>query len=245
MLGQGSALDPSQLSALRLAAGLPAALPPFHPPGTRASASQRTAAAAAAGRTYTCACGQGACGRAHHFHECPVAQAVFATIQQALPPTCAPMQRHHIWLGVCPPGATETVRPIAWPLVSMLAVAAMETGRKRLRQLQMQREAQLAANNGLRQMLITEHLRGPDGSPLQGPPLTPVQRALARAVSEFWACLQAFTAKGLPQRMAKKWRTNGVLDAHPFVGVTAAFALLLNDPRPAGSAAADPSDQQQ
>jgi exonuclease III len=223
MRGGSTTLLPEQLDVLRLAADLPPGPPPGPPP-----------VPPPAGRRYTCACGQGECSREHHFHECPVARAVFDSLQLALVGSDSePLQRYHVWLGVCPPGATTTVRPLVWPLVCLSAVAAMEAGRKRLREAQVQREQELAAHAGLRQTLITEHLVGPGGAPLRGPPPSPVQLASARAVAELWANLQSFAAKGLPQRVAKRWRKGGVLETHPFVGVQADLTLVLNDPRPA------------
>jgi hypothetical protein len=225
MDGRSSALTPASVSLLRAAAGLPPAQPPFAP----AAEPTTQPSPAAAGRRYQCSCGQGECSRAHHFSECCVARAVMATIQEALPPTCPPVQRHHLWLGVLP-DTGETLRPPAWALVCTAAIAAMEAGRKRLRALQQQRAAERARNGGLRQTRITEHLLRADGQPAAAPPAPITQLASARAVADFWATLQAFVSKGVPKKLGRRWWRAGVFDDHPFVGCDEDGNVRLNRP---------------
>lgn len=67
--------------------------------------------------------------RAHHFWDCPVAQAVSRQIEGHL---AGSLHRAHVWLGSPPEGCEQS----AWDVIAMAALTAMETGRVKLRAAQ-------------------------------------------------------------------------------------------------------------
>ena len=79
-----------------------------------------------------CCCGA-AVPANHHHHSwaCPVAQAVVATVTQAVAaqqPLAAPLSKPSIWLARPPPAVHGGV----WGVVCLAAVAAMDHGRRRM-----------------------------------------------------------------------------------------------------------------
>ena len=224
--------------------GVPEALDPQPgaPPPAPAAAGPSGGAAqpAAAARQYACVCGGGGCCRAHHFDTCPVARAVYACLQAALPPGAPEVQRWHVWLAEPPAGAG--VHRAVWLVVCLAALAAMEAGRRRLwRELKRREEA---AGDGLRQTRIPEHFAPAAGGPVQPPPPpppSPLELASARAVAEFWAGLQSFVSLGVPEDTARAWGAAGVGASHPFFGVVGdPPALRLSAMGPPAAAAGGP-----
>ena len=80
-------------------------------------------------------------GRPHTFWACPVALAVRAEIQQALP-VGTTLERSHVWL-IQPPA--ECINRHLWACICLVAIAAMEQGRKALARIHLKR---LAAAKG-------------------------------------------------------------------------------------------------
>lgn len=200
------------------AAGLNGAAPAAAP---AQQAGAGPSGAVQARRRYTCFCGAGECGRAHHFDACPVARAVYASMQAALPAGAPSIQRWHVWLAEPPAGAG--LHRGVWLVVCLAALTAMDTGRRCLVAVHLRREAERAANGGLRQTLMPEHFPPAAGGPAQAPPPPPPpppEVAASRAVAEFWASLQDFAQKGLPERTVRAWRAAGVGPTHPFLGVS-------------------------
>ena len=75
-----------------------------------------------------CGCGHAhpAPDRRHHFWDCPIATGVLDTIAAQLSPPQLPLTPANIWLGRAPPGLHAGV----WDVVCLLAVAAMDKGRR-------------------------------------------------------------------------------------------------------------------
>mgnify|MGYP006279217897 CR=1 FL=1 len=184
------------------------------------AAAGPSGAAQAAAPRYDCYCGSGECSRAHHFHACPVARAVFACLQAALPAGTPSIQRWHVWLAEPPAGAG--LHSGVWLVVCLAALTAMDVGRRRLAAEHLRRAAERAASDGLRQTQVTEHFPPATGGPPQPPPPPPpppLEVAKARSVAEFWSLMQNFAEKGLPERTTRAWRAAGVGPTHPFLGV--------------------------
>jgi hypothetical protein len=246
----GACVPPVLLHQLRTAVGLPPAAPvagqlPFHLVQLDDEALAATQQLQPPARAYPCSCGQDQCSRAHHFHACPVAQAVFAAVESLLPAAARPLRRHHLWLCMlpCAPAPHPPMCQDVWDVVCLSALTAMEVGRCRLYAEHKAREAQRAATGGLRQRRITELMPGAAGAVVQYvPPPSPVEVACRRAVAELWACLQNFVAKGLPERSARRWRNKGVGRTHPFLGVDDEFRVVLNNAVPAGNDDDDDAD---
>ena len=128
--------------------------------------------------------------RAHHFWECPVAQAVVQQITAYIP---GPISRANVWLAEAPAGMQQCV----WDVVSLAALSAMERARAGLR----------AATRG--------HASQP-GEETQEPTAagTPLEVARARAVLDFWQRVQGFAELGVPRR---GWEDVG--PDHPILSV--------------------------
>ncbi|KAF8062620.1 hypothetical protein HT031_003949 [Scenedesmus sp. PABB004] len=90
-----------------------------------------------------CLCGVACPGRAHHYWECPIAQAVVRAMLDSLPAEwCAPpadgaprLHHEHVWLMFAPPPAARRagarrLHSGVWRVVCMVALAAMNTGRR-------------------------------------------------------------------------------------------------------------------
>ena len=89
-----------------------------------------TAARMHQGEGEPCNCGARVPGRAHHYWECPVAQAVCAEVQRGLQGyNGQALARHHIWLMQPTVGA---IHAGVWHVVCLAAVLGMDKGRKLL-----------------------------------------------------------------------------------------------------------------
>lgn len=111
--------------------------------------------------------------RAHHFWECPVAQAVIQQIAAHVP---GPITRAQVWLAEAPQGVQQCV----WDIVSLAALTAMERARVGLR-------------------AATRNAPVPQEAAQPGAP-APVEVAKSRAVLEFWQRLRGFAELGTPRR---------------------------------------------
>jgi hypothetical protein len=78
-------------------------------------------------RPFSCACASFTPCRLHHFWDCPVAQAVLASVSARLPGAPV-LPRPAVWLCVPPTGQHEE----AWAVVCLCALAAMERGRREM-----------------------------------------------------------------------------------------------------------------
>ena len=124
-----------------------------------------------------CGCGEyGGIGpqycspRAHHFWECPVAQAV---VQQIAAHAPGPITRANVWLAEAPAGMQQCV----WDVVALAALSAMERTRVGLR---------------------TNSRQAADpGDPNQPDQL---ETAKGRAVLDFWQRVRGFAELGTPRR---------------------------------------------
>lgn len=74
-----------------------------------------------------CACGHSKPDRRHHFWECPVAKAVVETVAAQLGPN-KELTPRNLWLGSSPGGVHTGV----WDVVCLAAIAAMDSGRRRM-----------------------------------------------------------------------------------------------------------------
>ena len=128
--------------------------------------------------------------RAHHFWECPVAQAV---VQQVAAYTPGPISRAHVWLAEAPAGMEQCV----WDVVSLAALSAMERARA-----------------GLRAATRRAPAPGEEAQEPVGPPASPLEVAKGRAVLDFWQRVQGFAELGVPRR---GW--GGVGPDHPILSV--------------------------
>lgn len=172
-------------------------------------------------RVYMCHCGTGMCGRAHHFHECPVAQGVYEAIQHNTPGQ-QPIGRSNIWLPHSPhPHVDDRV----WLVVCLAALSAMETGRKRLASLHYQHHHALPPSAS--QTLITDFF-APLNQQTLPPRMTPVEIARRHAVMQFWANLHNFAAKGVHGN-SMRWVSN-LNAAHPFLAYSNGIILVHGGP---------------
>ena len=139
--------------------------------------------------------------RTHCFWLCPVATAVVATIASALPPGARHLQCADVWLLRPPAGSGVDQR--VWALVSMVAVEAMQVGRKAMWSMHAKE-----SSPEVTQTLITDYF--PVLSVGGVAPLSLIARASRFAVARFWSLLQDFALVG-----QAPW--SGDLDAsHPF-----------------------------
>ena len=151
---------------------------------------------------------------AHHFWDCPVAQAV---VQQIAAHAPVPITRAHIWLAEAPTGLQQCV----WDVVALAALTAMERARAGLRAATRHAGAQQDA--------------APAGAPHEeGQP--PVEVAKARAVLELWQRLKGFAELGVPRR---GW--GGVGPDHPILSVVDG-QLRCADPIGIEMGAVDPGE---
>jgi hypothetical protein len=138
-----------------------------------------------------CPCGDPAApDHVHHYWTCPVAQAVQATITSSLTaanPHANPIERHHIWLALAPPGVHRGV----WDVVCLAAVRAMDRGRRAL----------------LRETLAPP---GPDDPPT---PAALAARCGTAASSAFWTSLHSFASH---RRIPRGWQAS-CPPGHPFL----------------------------
>lgn len=147
-----------------------------------------------------CGCGSfgGAAGqqapqcspRAHHFWECPVAQAVVQQIAAYVP---GPITRANVWLAEAPTGVQQCV----WDVISLAALSAMERARV-----------------GLRAAIRHAPLHGEETTEPSGAPADQLEVAKARAALEFWQRVQGFAELGVPRR---GWDSVG--PDHPIISV--------------------------
>jgi hypothetical protein len=159
--------------------------------------------------------------RLHHFWGCPVATAVVAELQSALPAGCAPLTRAHLWLLRAPPG----VHPGVWGVVCAAALEAMERGRCALWRAR-ESEVRLATS----QKRITDYFPRL-GAPAGGAPLTAVQRAQRVAAAWLWCLLQDFVSlHDCAGGSVLLGRWPGLAAAHPFVFFAAGGLLRLRLP---------------
>jgi hypothetical protein len=186
------------------------------------------------------------CCRAHHYHECPVAQAVFGELRSTLAAGGgggegggggrgsgdggggeAALSRHHVWLGQSPGACVSSV----WQVVCLAAFTAMETGRQRLAALGLAR----LEPEGRRQTLITAYFApvlapGAEPPPPLPPPRTLVEVASAAAVAQFWAALHSFARLGVHgqrRKVAARMQTEAT-PTHPFLGVQEDGSIVVN-----------------
>ena len=143
-----------------------------------------------------CGCGGYAAGsaggaspRMHHFWRCEVAQAVVGQLEGTLGTR---VTREAVWLAQAPSGVQQCV----WDVVVLAGVSAMELGRRFM------------------QAATRERLGPPRGPPMGRavPGAELRDRAIRRAVADFWARLHGFARLGRPR---KGWQ--GVGPSHPFL----------------------------
>ena len=135
-----------------------------------------------------CLCGGAPADRHHHFWTCPVAVAVTTSISAAITehqPAAPPVTVAQLWLARPPPGVHAGV----WQVVCLAAVAAMDSGRRRMYVLNL----------------------GPANPPPHPP--TIVATCARFAVARFWSNLADFV--GL-HRVPRRWRPHCPA-GHPFI----------------------------
>jgi hypothetical protein len=158
--------------------------------------------------------------RSHYFWGCPVAAAVVAELQAALPPAAALLTRENVWLLRPPAG----VHPGVWGVVCAAALEAMERGRRSL-------WAAAAAADPLEclQPRITAFLRplGAPPAPAAAGPTAAEARAAAqqqrvgraqrRAAAWVWCILQdfVFLHGAGDSTLALEWA--GAAAGHPYL----------------------------
>lgn len=83
-----------------------------------------------------CLCGSVCPGIQHHYWSCPIAQQVVEVVAAQLPPAwctqspgVCPLKQHHLWL-MQPPAGPKHLHRMAWLVVCLAAINAMDTGRK-------------------------------------------------------------------------------------------------------------------
>ena len=135
-----------------------------------------------------CYCGGAPANLEHHFWACPVATAVHTSISATIAahnPGAAPISLDQLWLCRAPPSVYADV----WQVVCLAAVAAMDSGRRRMYALS----------------------RGP----AQPPPYPPsvIASSSRFAVARFWSLLADFV--GL-RRVPARWRPH-CRPGHPFI----------------------------
>ena len=146
-----------------------------------------------------------------------MAQAVLTAIQGAVP-GYPPLQRRHVWLAEAP---LPTLRADVWLVVSLAALTAMETGRKRLTAAALAAREADSNGDGLRQTLITDFFERLTPAPTPPPPPTPLQAAVDTAVMQFWLCLHNFAHLGLAaqgSQRAASW-VSMIPATHPLLAV--------------------------
>ena len=133
-----------------------------------------------------CACGHThpVPDRRHHYWECPIAKGVLGAVAAQLPPSQPPLLPSHLWLAQAPPAIHAGV----WDMVCLLAVAAMDKGRRQ----------------ATRTMLNA-------ASPIGGAELATA--AARRAAAWFWQTLEEVCSLG---RIPATWQSE-VDPAHPFI----------------------------
>lgn len=158
-----------------------------------------------------CVCGAVQPGRAHHFRDCPVAAAVLAELQAAVPG----LRASSVWLMLTPPGLHAGL----WRIVCVAAVNAMDVGRREACKRQAQRSEEDARRRrrlAPGQQLITDLLApaaraAGDGGGSRSPPDATaarvarwrrelVQQVALRAVARLWELLAEFEAAGAVSR---------------------------------------------
>ena len=128
--------------------------------------------------------------RSHCFWGCPVAQAVMAEVMRGLPHPSPPICGADIWLLRVPPSLS--LHPGIWAFVCMVAIHAMERGRR-----------------CLWRTVLGQH-------PAAGADLAAaVQQASRAAAAWFWCLLQDFVDL---QQVPDTW--GGSARRHPFISVT-------------------------
>ena len=179
-------------------------------------------------QTYQCHCAAATpCSRAHHYHECEVAAAVFSAIQAAIP-GCPPLQRHHIWLAHPP---VQRMHKEIWLVVCMAALECIEHGRKYLVREHRRRQEQQRSRQqgGMQQTQLTDFY-----SLLTPPPaqLTPAQVAAESAVTQFWRTLENFACIALSTQSSdreERWKRQ-IQQDHPLLALTADGGFRVNRP---------------
>jgi hypothetical protein len=138
---------------------------------------------------YACGCGGYAGGhppavtpRLHHFWECPVAQAVREQVEVRLG---AAVSRAQLWLALPPPQMQQCV----WDVVVLAALGAVEVGR-RFMCAELRRAAAAAVAAGA----------AAGGAPRVEPGPRLCDRAVVRAVADFWSRLRGFARLGVPRK---------------------------------------------
>ena len=168
---------------------------------------------------HPCPCGGLAAGARdvqalqHHFWSCPVAAAVVEELQRgwqagegASAPPVRALLREDVWLLRPPvrPGDGAQPRRMhggVWMVVCLAALTAMDTGRRALVAMHLEREeaqrrVQLARQRGGggRQLSLEEAWGLPEPPPAPAPPLAPV--AAAKAKARFWSLLADYAELG-------------------------------------------------
>lgn len=167
-----------------------------------------------------CPCGHGRVGRLHCFWDCCVSQAVRATVQAALDaafPAGGSVLRHHLWVSLPPVGVHGGV----WLVVTLAALAAMNTGRRHL------------AGMCIPDPADVEPMDVPANRGAYVPATQPqLLRACVCAEETFWALMHDFVlvARDTPRR----WRDlyGSVPASHPFLHGRAQGVLAVSQ-RPA------------
>lgn len=139
----------------------------------------------------TCCCGGAHADRQHHFWDCPVAAAVRASVSAALAeldPAAPPVSQPQLWLGRVPGGVHMGV----WRVVCLAAIAAMDSGRRRM-------------------VALTRSADGPIEPPPHRPTITATSGRFA--VRRFWSSLADFVGLG---RAPASWRER-CPPGHPFL----------------------------
>lgn len=140
------------------------------------------------GTATRCLCNTGHVSRAHAFWDCPVAEAVLAELQQALPAGAPLLTRQNLWL-LQPPACMQD-KP--WYVVALAAITAMDRGKRTLTALY------LTSQKQQRQQPAAAAAPPPAAPAAAGPPDrtatgTQVLRACIKAGEAFWAALADFT----------------------------------------------------
>ena len=151
-----------------------------------------------------CGCGHTspAPDRQHHYWDCPIAKGVLDTISAQLGPSQRPLAQAHVWLARAPPGLHAGV----WDVMCLLAVAAMDKGRRHATRLMLpsgtsaQQRAHGAAAAPQRSSGTTA-----------GPALAAA--AAARAGAWLWEQLEEVCSLGL---LPASWQA-AVDSSHPFI----------------------------
>jgi len=133
-----------------------------------------------------CACGHNhpVPDRRHHYWECPIARGVLDAVAAQLPPSQPPLLPSQIWLVQAPPAIHAGV----WDLVCLLAVAAMDKGRRQATRLMLNA-----------------------ASPTGGAELATA--AARRAAAWFWQTLEEVCSLG---HFPATWQSE-VDPSHPFI----------------------------